>query len=403
MSNGGPLEGLRVVELGTMASAPFCSKILADASAEVVKIEEPVKGDPARSYGPFPNDIPHPEKSGLFLYLNTSKLGITLNIKKATGREIFLQLLSQAEVFVENTPPGLLPELELDYEALKDRYPQLVYASISPFGRTGPYANYKAYDINSAALGGTSEQLGRLGREPLQIPFHNGGYKTGLAAASAVVTALLVRGRTGKGQAIDMAEADVWATNQTGSHFLSYQASGEVSSRVAERPQQFPGTFVACKDGYMALGLSQRIQWLNLLQVVGKPEWAEDPKYRERGNLSEEAVQELEAVIKPWFLAHTKEEAFQLFRAKEVPVTPIMTAADLVNSPQEVARGFFTQVDREQSGPLRYPGAPYQMSQTPVHIRRPAPLLGEHNEEVYCNRLAYSTEDLAAFRRDGII
>ena len=403
MSNGGALEGLRVVELGTMASAPFCGKILADAGAEVIKIEEPLSGDPARSYGPFPNDIPHPEKSGLFLYLNTSKLGITLNIHTATGREILLHLLEEADVFVENTPLNLLPELKLDYPSLKGRYPTLIHARITPFGQTGPYANYKAHDINLVAFGGAALQAGRLGREPLQIPFHYGGYQAGQVAASTIIAALLVRDFMGKGQAIDIAEADVWVTQQSGSGHLNYQATGAIPARVAESPQQYPRSFVPCKDGYMVQGWVQKAQWIRHLRVIGKPEWAEDPKYSEWRNLSEETIQELDAVIMPWFMAHTKEECYQLFRDAEVPITPIMTTADLVNSPQEAARGFFTQVDREQSGPLRYPGVPYQMSRTPVHIRRPAPLLGEHNEEVYCQRLGYSREDLAAFRPGGII
>ncbi len=399
----GPVNWLKVVELGRMVSAPFCGKILADAGAEVIKIEEPPGGDPARSYGPFPGDIPDPEGSGLFLYLNTSKLGITLNFGTATGREVLGGLIAQADVFVTNVELSLLERSKLDPASLKGQFPHLVYAHISPLGGSGPYKEYKAYEINSAALGGAVEQVGHLGMEPLQVPFHLGGYQAGLAAASAILTALLARDITGTGQAIDIAEADVWATLQTGLQFLHYQADGK-PTRVPRRVERaFPRSFMRCKDGHMVVSMPQGAQWKRFWEVVGKPEVAADPRYGDRSNLPREAAQELEAIAQPWFMARTKEEIFRLFREASVPITPLMTVADLANSSQETARGFFTQVDRQESGSFTYPGVPYEMSETPIHIRRAAPLLGEHNADIYSGRLGYSAGELAALRQCGVV
>jgi len=167
---GKALEGLRVLEFGSFISAAYCCKLLADFGAEVIKVEEPRRGDETRWYGPFLDNVPHPEKSGLFLYLNTNKLGITLNPKLATGKEIFKKLIKEVDIFVENNPPQMMKNLGLDYESLKKENPQLIMTSITPYGQTGPYRNYKGYCINASALGGMSTCIGEQDREPLTPP-----------------------------------------------------------------------------------------------------------------------------------------------------------------------------------------------------------------------------------------
>ena len=199
------LQGLRVVELGESVSAPYCSKLLADMGAEVVKIERPGVGDQAREYGPFLNDQPHHERSGLFLYMNANKQGVTLDLNTPTGQEILGGLLARSQVFVQNLHPTEMDRLGVNYETLQAHNDQLVMASITPFGLTGPYRNYKAYDINLAAAGGICEGLGSPDREPLTFGTPEVGYFAAMAAASSIVIALLAGG----GQHIDIAEVEV--------------------------------------------------------------------------------------------------------------------------------------------------------------------------------------------------
>ena len=188
------LQDLRVVALGESVSAPYCAKLLADMGAEVVKIERPGVGDQAREYGPFLNDQPHHELSGQFLYLNTNKQGVTLDLETPTGREILGGMLGRAEVFIHNLHPLKMDQLGVNYENLRVHNGQLVVASITPFGLTGPYRNYKAYDINLAAAGGICEGLGSPDREPLTFGTPEVGYFAGMAAASSIVIALLAGG-----------------------------------------------------------------------------------------------------------------------------------------------------------------------------------------------------------------
>ena len=177
-------EGLKVVEYGNLVSAPYCTKLLAGLGAEVIKVEMPGVGDEARKHGPFPNDTPHTERSGLFLSLNSNKLGITLNLDTQAGRNILKKLLEDADVFVENNAPKHMEELGLDYASLEKINPRLIMASITPFGQSGPYRDYKAYDINCAAAGGVSIGIGYPDREPLALPLSQGDYQAARSAGS---------------------------------------------------------------------------------------------------------------------------------------------------------------------------------------------------------------------------
>jgi crotonobetainyl-CoA:carnitine CoA-transferase CaiB-like acyl-CoA transferase len=190
------LSPLKVVEYGSFVSAPYCGKLMADLGADVIKVEDAGAGDEARRYGPFPEDVPHPEKGGLFLYLNANKRGITLNLKTVTGRRILKELLKEADVFVENNPPKVMTELGLDYESLRFLNPRLIVTSITPFGQTGPYRDYKGYAINTAGLGGQSMRTGEPGREPISPPLSQSHYQSGAMAASARLASRPERGST---------------------------------------------------------------------------------------------------------------------------------------------------------------------------------------------------------------
>jgi CoA:oxalate CoA-transferase len=400
------LSGLKVVEHGGFVSAPFCTKLMADLGAEVIKIEEPDAGDEARDHGPFPDDIPHPERSGLYLFLNTNKLGITLNVRTATGYEILRRLVSEADVFVENHPPKTAAELDLDYSALSEINPRLIVTSITPFGHSGPYRDYKAYAINCCAAGGVSQAIGHRWREPLTAPISQGHYQAAIAGASATAVALLVRESTGRGQHIDIAEADVWATYHVGFGITihGFGVRDDLRKGYIGGGWTYPARrVIPCKDGYMTLCAPQLKQWVTFLKLMGDPEWTEHPRYRNRHAMEDDYPEEVDALLAPWFLEKTKEELFELFEKNAVPFAPLYDMEDEVNDAHLKEREFFASIERDETGPLDYPGAPYKLSRTPWALNRPAPTLGEHNEAVLSRRLGYSREDLAALRRAGVI
>src|SRR4030042_29057 len=216
MADNKALSGLRVLEYADFIAGPYCGKLLGDMGAEVIKIEKPDLGDHSRTPGPFPQDIPHPEKSGLFLYLNANKLGITLNAESATGARILRELLTHADIFIEDKPPEVMEKLGFSYSDLRKINPHTIMVSLTAFGQNGPYRDYKGYAINCSALGGQTVCAGEPGREPLPPPLSLGHYQSVAAGATAAMAACLAAEITGEGQQVDISEAQVWATLHTG-------------------------------------------------------------------------------------------------------------------------------------------------------------------------------------------
>jgi len=398
------LSDLKVVELAEFISGPYCTKMFADLGAEVIKVEEPGVGDVTRREGPFPDDVPHPEQSGEFLYLNTNKLGITLNTKAATGIKILKELLRQADVFVESSSRRVMEELELDYESLRKVNPNLVMTSITPFGHTGPYRDYKGYDISITAGGGLSCRLGFPDREPLQMPAYQGSYFSGAIAAAATMLALYARDIGCPAQYVDISQLRCFATifSMGSTAFLRDQA---VSKRFGRQmPFIWPYTVVRIKDGMAFIGAIEEKHWQHGLQMMGNPEWAKDPRF-ENIYTRFEHKDEVESLMEPWLMSHTKADLLRLGR--ELGFTggwaPLQTVDDLINSEHLKERGFFVEVDHPEAGRQKYPGAPYKLSETPWKIERPAPVLGQHNVEIYCDRLGYTKQNLVDLRRTGVI
>ncbi|MBI4308628.1 MAG: CoA transferase [Chloroflexi bacterium] len=404
MTTEGTLTGLKVVELGSFVAAPFGAKLLADQGADVVKVEPP-GGDLARRIGPWPGDVPHPEKSGLFLYLNHNKLGVTLDVRAPTGRDILKRLLQGADVLVEASPPKVMEELGLDYVSLSRLNPRLIVTSITPWGQSGPYRDHKGYDLNCVAAGNVAYGVGYPDREPLAMPFWQGDHQAGLSAAGATVAALFARDRTGKGQHVDVAEAEVMACFFAGMYVPTYVFQGITGNRLGWRSGLglFPQTILKCKDGWICLNAPQLEQWIRFVKLMSEPEWTKDPRYRNRRAMGEEYPAEVEALLAPWFESRTKEEIFNACRQAHIPFAPVRTVDDLLADPQLRHRDFFVEVEHPEAGTWIYPSTPFKLSEAPPRIRRPAPRLGEHNEEVYCGRLGYSRRDLTDLRRTGVI
>ncbi|MBE0479654.1 MAG: CoA transferase [Dehalococcoidia bacterium] len=400
------LSWLKVIECGRFVSAPYCAKLMADLGAEVIKIEEPGTGDESRNYGPFPDDIPDPEQSGLYLYLNTNKKGITLDVRTSAGKQLLAEILKEADVFIENLGPGFTREDVLNYARLREINPQLIVASISPYGQTGPYSNHKAYAINCCALGGVSQTIGHHWREPLTAPVLQGHYQAGVSAAGATMTALLARDITGRGQHVDIAEADVWATYHVGFGITIYAFGARETLRKGYigGGWTYPARrVIPCKNGYMAVCAPQVKQWVKFLELMDNPEWSQDPRYRDRHAMEDDYPEEVDALIAPWFLERTKKELFEIFEKNAIPFAPLYNMRDQVEDTHLAERDFFASLDREHVGSLIYPGAPYKFSGTPWALESPAPQLGQHNSEIFMHRLGLSGEELVALRRTGII
>ena len=399
-----PFNGLKVIEYGENISAPYCAKLLAGLGAEVIKVENPGNGDAARFNGPFPKDIPDIEKSGLFLSLNANKMGVTLNLNKKKGKEIFRRLIETADVLIENNAPGYMESLGLGYDTLKEINPKLVMVAITPFGQTGPYRDYKAYHINSCGAGGMSVGIGDPKREPLTMPLSQGGYEAGGNAAAAVMAALLARRKTGKGQFIDISEVEVWATTHAGQNVMTFLYRGVAGIRRGiHGGRTYPNEIFPCKDGYVCVITPQLEQWKRLIEVLGNPEWSKDPKYRDRRTIAGQTADEVNALMIPWMREHTKEEIFKICQEKRVPCAPIYDIAEVLNHRQIKAMDFFVKLDHKEAGTFKYPKGPCTFEKTNWEWQTAAPLLGQDNEKVYYERLGFSKTELAGMKKSGII
>ena len=403
--SSGVLQGVRVIEWGNFVSAPFCGKVLAELGADVIKVEPPRHGDDSRRHGPFPGGLPDPERSGLYLFANIYKRGLTLDLATATGRDFLDRLLGSADVFLENQPRAVLLEQHLDYESLRDKHPGLVVTTISPYGRSGPYKDYAGYDLTANALGGLSFGTGHPRREPLTTPLYQASYLAGLGAAFATVVALLARDASGRGQQVDVAEAQVAGVLLSGYHLPTYIYRGVAGSRAGNRMRLglFPNCVLPCKDGYVCIDAPQLEQYQRFLALLENKEWVNDPRYRDRRAMSDEYPEEAEALITPWFMAHTKKEILEICLENRIPCVPVRNFDEVLTDPHLSSRDYFQTLDHPNAGRWRYPGPPYRLSATPCRAIRPAPALGQHNAEILCGELRLPVSDLPEMARAGII
>jgi crotonobetainyl-CoA:carnitine CoA-transferase CaiB-like acyl-CoA transferase len=397
------LSHLKVLELCNLVSGPYCSKLLADLGAEVIKVERPGTGDEARRRGPFLDDHPHPERSGLFLYLNTNKLGITIDVTTASGRKIFGELVARTDVLVEDNPPALMEELGLTYGAMREINPRLVMTSITPFGQSGPYRDYNAYALNSFHSGGEGYLLPIQSPDLTREPLKGGGLEPecicGLSAAMATLAAAYNTKAGGVGQRVDVSKQDVLMT-MVQLEMALYPNVGVVRDRV-RRPILMPVP-MKCQDGYIHMSALTDREWRDILRVMGDPDWANDERYSQwlnRHLLGDEITPH----IQEWVRGQKKEELFHHLQDNAIAAAPVNTAEDVVNSSQMESRGFFAEVEHPEAGRLKYPTAGYKFSRTPWKGERPAPLLGQHNEAILCERLGYNKQALVRMKESGVV
>jgi formyl-CoA transferase/CoA:oxalate CoA-transferase len=394
---GGPLEGIKVVELSRTLAGPFCSMQLADMGAEVIKIEQPEIGDETRSYIP-------PEIDGESLYfmsLNKNKKGITLNLKTEEGQRIVKQLVKDADVLIENFRNGTMEKFGLGYDVLKEMNPRLVYCAVSGFGRTGPMKDEPAYDLVMQGFGGLMSVTGEAGRAPVKVGFSIVDLATGLYAALGVVLALLAREKTGQGQFVESSLLDtiVSLSNYLGQGVL---ATGKVPGRLGSaHPNLVPYQVFEAKDGYVIIAVTNDWLWRKMCDALKLHDLKDHPKFAV--NVDRVANrEELVGILTEYTKSRNSSEIIEKLKKAGVPSGPINDIAQLLAHPQVQHREMIQEVEHPTIGMLKMLGIPLKLSDTPGSVRKAPPLLSENTDEVLTT-LGYSNEDIADFKEKGII
>jgi len=397
---GQALSGIRVLDFTYHIAGPYCTKLLADFGAEVLKVEPPGGGDVSRRLGPFLNDEPNPEASGMFLYLNTNKQSVTLNLETEAGRTMARRLAAESDVIVENFAPGALASLGLGYDDLSALNPRVVMVSISPFGQDGPWRDWKADEVNLHAISGLMQITGDPEREPLKNGGHQALYNTGINAFTGALMAIFAQLARGVGQHVDVSAYESMSYMIEPPRVVQASTLGTFTNRVGNT-----GTLYPAANGHVNFirGGSGNTYEV-LAKVTGNDEFLSDTfkNLPLLGAASPQVREALEGLLVPWLLEHPKEEFYHSGQAGGQNFGYVANPEDLVASPQLQARAFFVDVEHPVAGHLTYPGAPYRLSETPWHAGR-APLLGEHNRAVYVDRLGFTPAQMVELTRAGII
>jgi len=405
----GALADLKVLDL-TGPIGVYCAKLLADLGADVVRIEPP-GGDPMRKLGPFYDDESDPEKSLYWWHFNTSKRGITLDLEKPEGPALFKRLVGRADMAIESFPPGYMDSLGLGYEALHDLNPGFILTSITPFGQIGPYSHFKGPDIVGQAMSGVMQLVGFPDRPPYLIASEAAFWTASTLAADATMLALAFRDISGQGQHVDASMQQAMALGG-GNSMPTYDVMGQVLRRGEfARGRGTVRSVYSCKDGFVyflaaAPGTSmEAVRDLLEENGLGKefdPRWLDATVVRE--DLTER--QRFESLMNGFFTRFTKWELLDMSfnREKQVFAVPTDTPKDVASSPHILARGFIREVEHpELKKMIRYPGPPYRLPESPWRIARRAPLIGEHNHEVYRDMLGLGEDEIARLERDGVV
>ena len=400
----GILDGIRVLELGGGVAAPFCAKLLADYGADVVKIEaaaagDSAGGDAARNAGPFVGDDPHPDKSIPFLYLNTNKRGVTLNIGSDAGRSLLHRLLAGADVLVENYAPAEKRALGLDTDGLSEIYPGLVVTSITAFGQSGPYRDLPATDIIAYAMSGLMYHSGDSDREPLRNALSQSWYVAGANGATATMAALFQRLATGRGQRIDVSAVECLAAHLV-QPIPYYSYMGAYKGRRPVRGSGFEELMPA-RDGYVVPSVQGSQPWSTVADLIGLEE-LHDPRFAS-GSGRIEHGEELKELLIEGLSQWDRKPLFEASGERRLVFGMAQDAGDLYQCAHLRERGFFREAEHPVAGAADYPGMGPQLSGMEYDIRRPAPLLGQHNAEIYGDELGCTAAELAQMQAAGVI
>lgn len=393
------LDGIRVLDLTRVLAGPYCTMMLGDLGAEVIKVEEPTHGDDTRKWGP---PFTQGGESAYFVCVNRNKLSITLNLKSERGQEMLRDLIRTSDILIENFRAGTLERWGLDYESLQALRPGLIYCTITGFGFTGPYRDRAGYDFPIQAMGGIMSITGPADGEPHKVGVAVADITTGLFAANAIMASLFARERTGEGQRIDMAllDSQVALLANAASNYL---ISGQVPQRYGNaHPNIVPYQVFKAADQYIAVGVGNDAQYARLCEIVDHAEWAHDPRFI--NNVARIANRETLIDLMQAAFA-TREASIWLTRLESagIPAAPINTIDQVFADPQVLARGMRIEMQHPTAGSLPLTGSPLSIPTAPVEMRLPPPLLGEHTREVLTRLLGYDPADIDALSAEGVI
>jgi crotonobetainyl-CoA:carnitine CoA-transferase CaiB-like acyl-CoA transferase len=393
-----PLDGTTIVDLTRVLSGPYCTMLLADMGARVIKIEYPGRGDDTRGWGP-----PFVEgESAYFLSINRNKESVTLNFKHPEGRRILDELLARADVVAENFRPGTLEPLGLDYQSLSERFPRLVYASISGFGQSGPRRGEAGYDAIIQAEGGLMSITGDADGPPYRLGVAIADLASGMFAAHGIVLALYARERTGRGQHVDVAMLDAVTallTYQAGLVFATSRAPGRLGNR---HPMITPYETFAAADGEFVVAVGNDDQWRRFCEVAGLQDLADDPRFaRNRDRVKH--YEELRPLIAAALEASPRAFWIERLTRVGVPAGSVRGIDEVLADPQIAARQMVVELTHATAGRLKQLGVPIKLSDTPGSLEAPPPLLGEHTARVLTDELGLSAADVERLRREGAI
>lgn len=394
----GPLEGIKILDLSWVLAGPFCTMVLNDLGAEVIKLERPNVGDLARGNGPFING-----ESSYFTSINRGKKSITVDLQKPEGKEIFYKLVKKVDVIVENFVPGTVKRLGIDYDTVKEINPRIVYASISGFGQDGPHAKYRALDVIIQAMGGIMSITGEKDGPPLKVGASIGDITAGLFTVIGILSSLFEREKSGLGQMLDISMLDCQMALQENA-FMRYFATGEIPERLGTRHPVFtPFQAFETKDGYIVVAMvgGTRNQWPLFCAITGHLELMDDPRY-ETGADRTEHYAELEPIFNEIMKSKTTDEWLTILSEVGIPCGPINNIAQVAGSPQTAHRNMIVEVPHK-NGHIKLINTPVKLSRTPGSVTSTAPELSENTFKVLSSLLNLNEDELLKLRESEII
>ena len=392
-----PLKDIVVLDLSRVLAGPYSTMMLADFGAEIIKIEPPEVGDDSRAFGPFVG-----KESVYYMSLNRNKRSITMNFKEPEAIELFKEMVKKADVVVENYRPGTMEKFGIGYDVLKEINPKLIYAACSGFGHSGPYMDKPAYDIVVQAMGGIMSITGPEGGEPCRVGASVGDIIAGIFTAYGVMTALYYRAVSGVGQKVDvgMLDCQVAVLENAMARYLS---SGVVPKPAGTRhPSITPFESYTAKDGYVIVGAGNDRLWEKLCKLIEKPELVKDERFATNAKRTEN-VRELKVILDEVFKVDTIKFWMDKLEEAGIPCAPINTVDKVIHDPQVNSRNMIVETQHPVAGPVKMAGVPVKLSETPGSVETPAPLLGQHTEEILKELLGIDAAKVADLKARKVL